>query len=221
MAFWLNIYYIVVLAWAMYYFYQSISSDVPWRGCQNEWNSPRCRSEYDLADEERRCYVERGISDSTCKVNTTIFTSPVKEYWEYAQTMLKQREHFLITPFVVSLLRNNVLQITSGMDEFGEIRWPLAITLFISWVLCYFAIFKGVKWTGKVGSNSGCTDLCALLVLGWLLILGLLTHHLLDCLLHGIVPLRLPILLANSRHHTGWRLGRHTVLPYPQYLQTF
>ena len=65
MAFWLNIYYIVVLAWAMYYFYQSIALDVPWRGCDNWWNTARCRSEYDLADEERSCYLQRGQLDLT------------------------------------------------------------------------------------------------------------------------------------------------------------
>jgi solute carrier family 6 GABA transporter-like protein 1 len=82
MAFWLNVYYIVVLAWALYYLYYSINWDVPWRGCSNSWNSPKCRSEYDLADEERQCYIKYGAGAQTCKINTTIFTSPVKEYWE-------------------------------------------------------------------------------------------------------------------------------------------
>lgn len=37
MAFWLNIYYIVVLSWAMAYFIKSIrfDLDVPWRHCNN------------------------------------------------------------------------------------------------------------------------------------------------------------------------------------------
>lgn len=48
------------------------------------------------------------------------------------------------------IFRRNVLQISSGIGVPGEVRWELALTLLLAWVLCYFCIFKGVKWTGKV-----------------------------------------------------------------------
>ncbi|XP_064487150.1 sodium- and chloride-dependent GABA transporter 1-like isoform X1 [Ornithodoros turicata] len=116
MSFWLNTYYVVVLAWALYYIYSALSSDVPWRTCDNWWNTINCRSEY----ESFNC------TTMTCP-SPEMLRSPVKEYWE-----------------------GNVLQITEGLDEPGDLRAPLAITLLIAWVLCYFCIWKGVKWTGKV-----------------------------------------------------------------------
>ncbi|CAG0906400.1 unnamed protein product [Darwinula stevensoni] len=49
-----------------------------------------------------------------------------------------------------SKLRNRVLQISKGIDEAGGLQWELVLALFVAWVLVYFAIWKGVKWTGKV-----------------------------------------------------------------------
>ncbi|XP_041638682.1 sodium- and chloride-dependent GABA transporter 2-like [Cheilinus undulatus] len=54
-------------------------------------------------------------------------TSPVREFWE-----------------------RRVLNITGSIEELGEIRWELALCLLLSWVICYFCVWKGVKSTGKV-----------------------------------------------------------------------
>ncbi|KAK0154984.1 Sodium- and chloride-dependent GABA transporter 2 [Merluccius polli] len=43
-----------------------------------------------------------------------------------------------------------VLNITGSPHEIGNIRWELALCLLLSWIICYFCIWKGVQSTGKV-----------------------------------------------------------------------
>ncbi|KAF7664344.1 hypothetical protein LDENG_00180200, partial [Lucifuga dentata] len=54
-------------------------------------------------------------------------TSPVTEFWE-----------------------RRVLNITGSIHELGNMRWELALCLLLSWIICYFCVWKGVKSTGKV-----------------------------------------------------------------------
>ena len=43
-------------------------------------------------------------------------------------------------------------QMSSGIEEVGGIRGPMFGVLSLAWILVYFALWKGVKLTGKVGS---------------------------------------------------------------------
>ena len=38
----LNIYYIVILGWALFYMFASFQSELPWSRCGNDWNTPNC-----------------------------------------------------------------------------------------------------------------------------------------------------------------------------------
>lgn len=134
MSVWLNIYYIVVLCWALFYFFQSLTSQLPWGSCNNWWNTETCVSPY--ARNSLECWDESYNStanETFCtvgnltRVSVLNITDPVKEYWE-----------------------KRALQISEGIDHPGTVRWELALTLLLAWILCYFCIWKGVKWTGKV-----------------------------------------------------------------------
>ncbi|XP_033606991.1 sodium- and chloride-dependent GABA transporter 1 isoform X2 [Cryptotermes secundus] len=133
MSCWMNVYYIVILAWAIFYFFMSLRSDVPWRTCNNYWNTRNCVNAYERGN--LTCWDEsynNTVYNKVCSVNqynisVKELTDPVKEFWE-----------------------RRTLQISEGVEHVGGIRWELAGTLLLVWILCYFCIWKGVKWTGKV-----------------------------------------------------------------------
>lgn len=41
----LNVYYIVVLAWALFYLFSSFTTDLPWGSCSHEWNTGKIMAE--------------------------------------------------------------------------------------------------------------------------------------------------------------------------------
>ncbi|XP_025157242.1 sodium- and chloride-dependent GABA transporter 1 isoform X2 [Harpegnathos saltator] len=127
---WTNVYYIIILAWALFYFLVSLRADVPWRGCDNSWNTRYCITAEELLSAV--CWPDEFTGDTVCatsigNLSTTLLKDPVKEFWE-----------------------RRTLQISAGVEVVGTIRWELAGTLAAVWIMCYFCIWKGVKWTGKV-----------------------------------------------------------------------
>ncbi|KAI1286885.1 Sodium- and chloride-dependent GABA transporter 2 [Halotydeus destructor] len=63
----LNTYYIVILSWALLYFYHSFTWTLPWSTCGNEWNTPNCWTSTSVDDVVNR---------------TGPVTDSVKEFWE-------------------------------------------------------------------------------------------------------------------------------------------
>uniref|UniRef100_A0A3Q3VXQ5 Transporter n=1 Tax=Mola mola TaxID=94237 RepID=A0A3Q3VXQ5_MOLML len=54
------------------------------------------------------------------------------------------------TSSVQEFWQRRVLGLSGGIEEMGSIRWDLAGCLLLSWIVCYFCIWKGVKTSGKV-----------------------------------------------------------------------
>uniref|UniRef100_A0A3B4C0K8 Transporter n=1 Tax=Pygocentrus nattereri TaxID=42514 RepID=A0A3B4C0K8_PYGNA len=101
-------YYNVLMTWALYYFFNSFGSALPWQSCNNTWNVV-----------------------SNCSTgfpgNATHLQSASQQFFD-----------------------RKLLEMTSGIEEAGGVRWELFGLLALAWLIIYFCIFKGVKSTGKV-----------------------------------------------------------------------
>uniref|UniRef100_UPI00358E1EA4 sodium- and chloride-dependent taurine transporter-like isoform X2 n=1 Tax=Myxine glutinosa TaxID=7769 RepID=UPI00358E1EA4 len=66
------VYYIVIMAWALFYLAYSFTNDLPWATCNHTWNTPTC-----LADTVTHNFTPGGNG-----TNNYNYTSPATEFWE-------------------------------------------------------------------------------------------------------------------------------------------
>lgn len=94
MSCWMNVYYIVILAWAVFYFFMSMRSKLPWSTCDNVWNTITCINPYlrkELCFNQRvpgqfltngTAVVAKVCTVAGKNISVTQVTDPVKEFWE-------------------------------------------------------------------------------------------------------------------------------------------
>uniref|UniRef100_A0A8C7ZCL6 Transporter n=1 Tax=Oryzias sinensis TaxID=183150 RepID=A0A8C7ZCL6_9TELE len=119
----LNIYYIVILAWAIFYLINSFKSPLPWSTCGNWWNSDACHNRSGFLSNPELYHREANWS-----FLYNVSSSDYLDMFNY---------------------RNRVLRVSDDMSM-GAFNWDLSLCLLFAWVICYFCIWKGIKTTGKV-----------------------------------------------------------------------
>ncbi|XP_041657073.1 sodium- and chloride-dependent betaine transporter-like [Cheilinus undulatus] len=74
-------------------------------------------------------------------------------YWNtdscFDNTTIGMTTRMNVTLPVVEFWQRRVLKISGGIEEVGSLRWELALCLILSWVICYFCVWKGIKSAGK------------------------------------------------------------------------
>lgn len=131
--FFTGLYYNTIISWAVFFFVESFTPILPWTRCDNHWNSPGCRT-----------IDQRQAMNASHLVSNLTMPAPISN----ATSLIKQNQYTTPTQ---DYFEREVLQIhrSSGIHDLGDIRMPLAIYLAIVFVCIYFAIWKGVKSTGK------------------------------------------------------------------------
>eukprot|EP00057_Strongylocentrotus_purpuratus_P009349 XP_011663823.1 PREDICTED: sodium- and chloride-dependent taurine transporter-like [Strongylocentrotus purpuratus] len=147
---WRYMYQHVILAWTLYYLYSScIGNELPWVRCNHGWNTATCLDSYSewvcingtyipfdkwdrpTPPEESPATFWNSwneavpLDDSDQCGNYPLTTKPAKEFWK------------------IKVLGQTG---TGGRGIVGH----LALTLFLTWTLVYFGLWKGVKWSGKL-----------------------------------------------------------------------
>nr|CAD7431846.1 unnamed protein product [Timema monikensis] len=147
-AFYVDFYYNVIIAWALRYFFASFTNNLPWTTCDNSWNTPHCKElkiiAWDSEDAERdnsSVIIEPYTLDATATsqhhatnlsdtpFNSSRYTSPASEYFNRAILELNQ---------------------SSGLHDLGAVKWDIALCLLAVYIICYFSLWKGISTSGKV-----------------------------------------------------------------------
>lgn len=97
-AFYVDFYYNVIIAWALRFFFASFTDMLPWTTCNNTWNTPYCRPVCDgcnqilLQNEKRFCFqFDISLKNATQFENGTIsvITSPNARFASAASEYFK------------------------------------------------------------------------------------------------------------------------------------
>ncbi|KAB0794952.1 hypothetical protein PPYR_11791 [Photinus pyralis] len=127
-AFYVDFYYNVIIAWALRFFFASFTSMLPWTTCDNPWNTPNCRP-FDFPSRNSSEYNNTTLMVDGLPVAESRFASAASEYFNRAILELHRSE---------------------GLHDLGAIKWDIALCLLAVYVICYFSLWKGISTSGKV-----------------------------------------------------------------------
>ncbi|XP_076327812.1 sodium- and chloride-dependent glycine transporter 2-like isoform X2 [Tachypleus tridentatus] len=154
------LYYNIIMAWTFFFTFASFTSHLGWEFCGNEWNTIACYNK----DQNEEC-VKRNLTywNNTC-YNVEDYCNGIVNF-TYAN--ITHCVHLPITSFNEAVYvpavkatkrvspsedyyQNYVLGISSGFEDFGELRWQIVLCLLLAWIVVGLCLIKGVHSSGKI-----------------------------------------------------------------------
>lgn len=133
MASYVAFYYNTIMAWSLYYIFATIANLIenwqgpdathpPWSTCGHPWNTERCAQ----------------FQQRTKSANRTGLAAPLVEP---AQQVPSSQEYY--ERAVLEMYRSH------GLSELGGVKWSIALCLGAIFTMVFFALWKGIKSSGK------------------------------------------------------------------------
>ncbi|KAM3967329.1 LOW QUALITY PROTEIN: sodium- and chloride-dependent glycine transporter 1 [Aphomia sociella] len=155
----ISIYYMIIVCWTLFYVIASIAGNMDWGSCNNDFNTEfcysgfydkECRSMNYTGYETRTYYLGDCISiGEICKLtgfqphnDTHCLNGTVQIPWYTNVTRILAAEEYY---------NERVLgRGDATWENWGKMQWHLVGTLFLSWLIAFFCVIKGVQSAGKV-----------------------------------------------------------------------
>ncbi|XP_020791109.1 solute carrier family 6 member 4b [Boleophthalmus pectinirostris] len=142
-ALYVSFYYNTIIAWALFYFYSSFSTTLPWTNCDNVWNTPNCTNYF-------------GLNNVTW---TNFSRSPAEEF--YTRNVLEIQEstglrnvggirwQLVLCLFLIFTIV--YFSLWKGVKTSGKVVW---VTATLPYIVLFILLIRGATlpgaWRGVV-----------------------------------------------------------------------
>ncbi|XP_046360333.1 sodium- and chloride-dependent glycine transporter 1-like [Haliotis rufescens] len=161
------LYYNVIIAWTLYYLGNSFLPKLPWTSCDNAWNTPTCFSLDECLANQRKANksaMARNTSEAFGEMYTTsqnVYNNVLlsNDSWSNVNQLNVTAPDSTVCNYTAGkggltaaeeFWQYNMLQMSSGVTEVGNIQWHLLLCFMGAWLLIFLCLMKGVKSLGKV-----------------------------------------------------------------------
>nr|CAB3266306.1 sodium- and chloride-dependent GABA transporter 1 [Phallusia mammillata] len=154
------VYYNVIIAYSLHFIVNSFTSTLPWSTCNNDWNTDYCRDKsfnstissppewtgvncskgFGWFDGNGQTNVSADNLNAVLYLNRSDWANTTEINGSCVEFKTASQEYFTY----------KVLRLTEGIEVTGNMQWELFGFLVLAWVIVFFCLFKGVKWSGKV-----------------------------------------------------------------------
>ncbi|EAT37969.1 AAEL010106-PA [Aedes aegypti] len=135
-AFYVDFYYNVIIAWSLRFFFASFTSQLPWTLCDNSWNTILCKP-FEFGGPNKTAVAATVASVNGTFANTSIALS--NETVKFASAASEYFNRYILE-----------LDKSAGLHDLGTIKWDMALCLLAVYLICYFSLWKGISTSGKV-----------------------------------------------------------------------